>query len=331
MFPRASSLPALKSVRLPQPAARSSSADGLDGRSPFMSSGAAAALRAARDSSSSAGTGGSSSSAGGAGGPPFGPGSLDNLAACCPHLAQLWLTAAVSTGVDLAPLRQLTALTELQLGGAVVDDAASKQVLCGLSQLQRLDLVQCPRFTDAGLAYLTALTELTSLQVRMVGPGQGVVLTWCGSLVAVGCAGYRAVCVLLQHLQTCCYYCCTFGLSEHARGVCDERVRLLPAGQGLWPEPLHGWAGAGVVHVQEAGGACVCACVRALPDCAACLHVHAALVSALSCFAVCRSLLRQWEGQKCVKVTTPWSLVCPVVACMHSSAVVACLRHHVRQ
>jgi hypothetical protein len=32
---------------------------------------------------------------------------------------------------------------------------------------------------------------------------------------------------------------------------------LLPAGQGLWAEPLHGWAGAGAVHVQEAGGACV--------------------------------------------------------------------------
>lgn len=207
MFPSGTSLPALKSVRLPQPAARGSSADGLDARSPFMSSGAAAALRAARDNSSSAGIG--STSAVGAGGLPFGRGSLDNLAACCPHLAQLWLTAAVSTDVDLAPLRQLTALTELQLGGVVVDDAVSKQVLCGVSQLQRLDLVQCPRFTDAGLAYLTALTELTSLQVR-VGPGQGLVFTWCGSFVAVRCAGYRAVCVaaapadlllLLLHFQ----------------------------------------------------------------------------------------------------------------------------------
>jgi hypothetical protein len=136
-----------------------------------MSRGAAAALRAARDSSSSAGAGGSSTDR--SGGLPFGPGSLDRLAGCCPNLAQLWLTAAVSADTDVAPLRQLTALTELQLGGAVVDDAVSKQVLSGLSQLQRLDLVQCPRFTDAGLAYLTALTELTSLQVREEVGGRG--------------------------------------------------------------------------------------------------------------------------------------------------------------
>lgn len=188
MFPAGSSLPALKSLRLPQPAARnssssssllSSSTDGFGGF-PFMSRGAAAALRAARDSSSSAGC----SSTDRSGGLPFGPGSLDRLAGCCPNLAQLWLTAAVSADADLAPLRQLTALTELQLGGAVVDDGVSKQVLSGLSQLQRLDLVQCPRFTDAGLAYLTALTELTSLQIRDCGlshctAGLGQVLYMC--------------------------------------------------------------------------------------------------------------------------------------------------------
>lgn len=49
-------------------------------------------------------------------------------------------------------------------------------------------------------------------------------------------------------------------------------------------------------------------CVRALPDCAACLHVHAALV--ISCFEVCRSLLRQNEDQSALRL-----LVCPVLLC----------------
>jgi hypothetical protein len=38
-------------------------------------------------------------------------------------------------------------------------------VLGGLGQLWRLDVVECPRFTDAGLVHLTALQQLTSLQV----------------------------------------------------------------------------------------------------------------------------------------------------------------------
>lgn len=163
MFPTSRSLPGLKAIRMPQPPAgqRPCSAQVLNTPSPFLSSGAAAVLRAARE------TAGSSSGTSGNGRleAPFGPGSLEGLAACCPNVAQLWLTSAVDVDADLSPLLSLSGLTELQLGGAVVDDVLAEGVLCGLSQLQRLDLVQCPRFTDAGLVHLTALTALTSLQV----------------------------------------------------------------------------------------------------------------------------------------------------------------------
>lgn len=171
MFPSSRSLPALKAIRMPQPPAgqRPSSAEALNAPSPFLSSGAAAALRAARETTNSSNGGTSGSSRPGA---PFGPGSLEGLADCCPNIAQLWLTAAVAADADLAPLLRLSSLTELQLGGGVVDDGLAEEMLCGLSQLQRLDLVQCPRFTDAGLVHLTALTALTSLQVGW-GGGRG--------------------------------------------------------------------------------------------------------------------------------------------------------------
>jgi hypothetical protein len=91
------------------------------------------------------------------------------LVCCCPAVEQLWLTAAVAPGVDLKPLNRLARLTELQLGGEVVGDSVAEGVLGGLSQLQRLDVVECPRFTDAGLVHLTGLQQLTSLQVCRPG------------------------------------------------------------------------------------------------------------------------------------------------------------------
>jgi len=177
MFPCGRLLPGLRSLRMPQPPAgqRPCSAEILNGRSPFLSGQAASILRAARDNS-----GASSSSAMRSDGVPFGPGSIASLASCCPNLQQLWLTAAIAADVDLTPLQHLTGLTELQLGGPVVDDAVSERLLCGLTQLQRLDLLQCPRLTDAGLVFLTALGQLTSLQVKDAG------LSYCAAGDGVG-------------------------------------------------------------------------------------------------------------------------------------------------
>ena len=81
-------------------------------------------------------------------------------------MLSLLLTGAVGPGVDLSPLEKLTGLTELQLGGLVVDDAVCEGLLARLTQLRRLDLTQCPRLSDGGLVCLTALTALTSLQVH---------------------------------------------------------------------------------------------------------------------------------------------------------------------
>lgn len=177
MFPCGRLLAGLRALRMPQPPAgqRPCSAEILNGRSPFLSGQAASILRAARDNS-----GASSSSAMRSGGVPFGPGSIASLASCCPNLQQLWLTAAIAADVDLTPVQHLTGLTELQLGGPVVDDAVSEGLLCGLTQLQRLDLLQCPRFTDAGLVFLTALRQLTSLQVKDAG------LSYCAAGDGVG-------------------------------------------------------------------------------------------------------------------------------------------------
>jgi hypothetical protein len=216
MFPTGRSLPDLTSIRMPQPPAsqRPCATDTLAPRSPFLSSAAAAALRAARDSSTAGSSSSSTSSSAGVGGVSFGPGSVASLAACCPNLGQLWLTAAVAADVDFAPLRQLGSLTELQLGGGVVDDGVSERVLSGLSQLQRLDLVQCPRFSDAGLVYLTALTGLTSLQV--------------------GEAPYWSCCRLVV-LLLCCWVMCVFGKRgggdvldlQLGGGVVDDSSRLM--------------------------------------------------------------------------------------------------------
>jgi hypothetical protein len=115
-------------------------------------------------SSAEGGVGSSSSSSDA--GPPFGPGSFATLVSCCPALEQLWITAAVAPGVDLTPLQRFTGLTELQLGGEGVDDGVAENVLGTLGQLQRLDLVGSPGFTDVGLVHLTGLQQLTSLQVR---------------------------------------------------------------------------------------------------------------------------------------------------------------------
>lgn len=170
MFPPGRLLPDLTSLRLPQPLSATAQIDIGVGGSIGSSNGYGRAVAAGGgggdDGAITSSTSSRSASLVIHPGPPFcGAGSINSLVSACPHLRQLWLTAAVAAGVDLNPLRALSGLTELQLGGCVVDDGVAESVLCELVQLQRLDLVQSPGFTDAGLAYLTALTALTSLQV----------------------------------------------------------------------------------------------------------------------------------------------------------------------
>lgn len=49
-------------------------------------------------------------------------GSMSRVVSCCPALQQLWLAGLVEPGVDLRPLLQLTALSDLCIGGPVVTD-----------------------------------------------------------------------------------------------------------------------------------------------------------------------------------------------------------------
>jgi hypothetical protein len=93
----------------------------------------------------------------------FGPGDVGRLVACFPALQRLAFAGLVEPGVEMSPLLQLTALTELSVGGEVVDDDdVASSVLAQLTGLQRLDL-HCTGVSDKGLLQLIALTALTRL------------------------------------------------------------------------------------------------------------------------------------------------------------------------
>jgi hypothetical protein len=89
-------------------------------------------------------------------------GDVGRPVSCCPALERLAFAGVVPVNADMSPLRQLTALTELVVGGEVVDDDVASSVLAQLTRLQRLD-VHCALMEDQGLLALTALTRLTRL------------------------------------------------------------------------------------------------------------------------------------------------------------------------
>jgi hypothetical protein len=95
----------------------------------------------------------------------LGDDSLPGLVSCCPGLEQLCIAGLVEPGVDMSPLLQLTALTELYVGGGVVDDNMAGSVLARLSSLQSLGVFVAKKFTDCGLLKLTSLKQLTRLVI----------------------------------------------------------------------------------------------------------------------------------------------------------------------
>jgi hypothetical protein len=69
---------------------------------------------------------------------PLGPGDVDGLVRCCPNLQQLWLTTVVAPGTLMGALTALTGLTELAVGGDVIDDAVAVNVLGHMTRLTQL-------------------------------------------------------------------------------------------------------------------------------------------------------------------------------------------------
>jgi hypothetical protein len=103
---------------------------------------------------------------GGGASPHFGSADIARLASCSPALGELLFTPAADA--SLAPLRSLTALTSLNIGGRV-SPAVIRSDLAALSQLRslRVDVALSAGGTGqdapSGLQHLVPLTALTGL------------------------------------------------------------------------------------------------------------------------------------------------------------------------
>jgi hypothetical protein len=89
---------------------------------------------------------------------------LAAIARSCPHLCALDLAGAVLPDTDLSCLKQLTACSDLTLGGAAITDHVAASGIAQLTGLQTLSLHSCP-LTHMGLAALTTLTRLRDFTV----------------------------------------------------------------------------------------------------------------------------------------------------------------------
>jgi hypothetical protein len=92
-----------------------------------------------------------------------GPGDVARLVECCPALKSLEVPGLVQPGVDMGPLTALTALTDLFVGGEVVDDGVASSVLAKMTGLEGLRIYHAPQLTDEGLLALSSLKQLEQL------------------------------------------------------------------------------------------------------------------------------------------------------------------------
>jgi hypothetical protein len=96
---------------------------------------------------------------------PLGPGDVDSLVRCCPNLRQLWITTVVAPGTPMDALTALTGLTELAVGGDVIDDAVAVNVLGHMTQLKgELGIMWSQTLSLAGWRQMSAMlgTEVQS-------------------------------------------------------------------------------------------------------------------------------------------------------------------------
>jgi hypothetical protein len=108
---------------------------------------------------------------------------IANLAAACPALRSLLLPGCVTADAELAPLLQLTALTELALAGDEIHDEFVEQQVALLTRLKHLRVHLASELTDAGVVHLTALTRLQHLGLYECDISEGMSdPDWEGSL-----------------------------------------------------------------------------------------------------------------------------------------------------
>jgi hypothetical protein len=92
----------------------------------------------------------------------FGSSDIAGLVQCCPNLEDLCIAGLVQQGVNFSPLLQLTALTQLYLGGGAVDDGVA---------YSSLGVVRAYGLTEQGLHWLAFLQQLTRLIIDGGGCG----------------------------------------------------------------------------------------------------------------------------------------------------------------
>jgi hypothetical protein len=96
------------------------------------------------------------------------------MAACCPAIERLVLPGCLVERVQLAPLLQLTALTELFLAGDEITDEFAVEQLATLTRLEQLSVSLTEFLTDFGVKHLTALTRLSRLSLKAVHTSAGM-------------------------------------------------------------------------------------------------------------------------------------------------------------
>ncbi|WIA17849.1 hypothetical protein OEZ85_009355 [Tetradesmus obliquus] len=96
---------------------------------------------------------------------PFGEGDIARLAAACPALEHFQAIGAIQGAADIGSLAQLTAVTQMVIGGVEVDGSQLAAALLQLQQLRELEITGTPSFGAADLVRLTRLTNLRRLAV----------------------------------------------------------------------------------------------------------------------------------------------------------------------
>jgi hypothetical protein len=147
----------------------------------------------------------------------LGSGDVARLVACCPALEQLMIAGVVQDEADLRSLSQLTALTQLCIGGDAIDSGMASNALAQLTGLKTLEVYASPGLNDLGLLELTALTSLTRLVAVYCGISEGLSTGTCLEIDSQVCM----VLFLLYHFLKIHFFVYSFS------NVADWRMQCI--------------------------------------------------------------------------------------------------------